>query len=65
MSALDVQCPACNAAPGVKCRIASAYTADAMGFLNVMRPVAVYLPRAPHIKRIDLAAKTAVKAAAA
>jgi hypothetical protein len=64
VKALDVQCPACNAAPGAKCRIASAYTADSMGFLNVMRPVAVYLSRAPHIKRIDLAAKHEAKEAA-
>lgn len=51
---LHVQCPACNAPPGDKCRIASEYIGT---FGEIRRGSAVYLPRAPHIKRRELAAK--------
>lgn len=55
----NVPCPACNQPPGHPCLEASAYAPAPFGEPQPMRPAAVYLPRRPHIKRRENAAKEA------
>jgi len=55
---LTVPCPACNQPPGCPCLESSAYEPAPFGVERPMRP-AVYIPRRPHIKRRELAAKAA------